>query len=656
MAAAVPFGRWPSPLTAASVAGARRSRSALTAEGTALYWLESRPAEGGRQVLVRSVGGEPAAEVSPPGANLRSGVHEYGGGAYCPVPGDGQFAAVERADQRVRLYRAGAAGPLAALSAPGPPGDAVAHGDLRATADGRWVLAVRERLGDGGVRRDVVACSVERPGRTRSVCLGRDFFAAPRPDPAGRRLAWICWDHPDMPWDASELWVGDLDLDATGEAVSAARRVAGGRSGRGGEGVSVGQPLWCADGSLVYVSDEGGWWQPWRWTAGAGAARLADDPAEYHGPDWALGQATMAELDDGSIVCRRRSAGRDAIVVLGPEPGRSVTLDQPCVSVSSLCAQRGGPVWIGATPWSPAAVWRFDLGGAGGSGAGREAGAASPLAAEASPLLEREDVSVGQPFEAPAAGGRAVPGLLYPPSLRGTRGPPGARPPLVVFCHSGPTGNVEAGFDPMVQFLTTRGFAVAAVDYAGSTGYGRAYRRSLEGGWGIVDADDCAAAAVHLAATGAVDGAHMAIRGSSAGGFTALCALARSRAFCAGTSLYGVTDLLALSRSTHDFEAHYNDRLVGALPGAAAEFARRSPVALVGEIDAAVLVLAGTEDPVVPVDQATAMVDALRARGRRCEYLAFEGEGHGFRRAETLEVCASAELAFYQTLLCAGGR
>jgi dipeptidyl aminopeptidase/acylaminoacyl peptidase len=647
--AVVPFGRWPSPLTAASVARARRSCSALSSDGAALYWLESRPEEGGRQVLVRSEPGAPPAEVSPPGADLRSRVHEYGGGAYCVVPGGGTIAYVEGADQRVWLHGLGpdgAGGPGVALTGVSPPGVRTNHGDLRATGDGRFVLAVRERLADGGTDRSLVALGVGRPGHERLVGAGRDFFAAPRPDPTGRLLAWICWDHPDMPWDSSELWVGDLDLDAGGPAVTNPRLVAGGRAAADGEGASVGQPLWCADGTLAYVCDAGGWWWPWRWSLGGGTTPIVTDPAEYHGPDWTLRQATMAELADGSLACRRRSGGGDRIVLLGPGRGLMTTLDQPCVTVSAVCAHRGGPAWIGATPWSPAAVWAPD-GGAPGPG--------SPVIEDPAPLLDRDDVSVGEPFCAPGEGDRAVPGLLYRPRLRDTAGPPGGRPPLVVFCHSGPTGNVEPGFDPMVQFLTTHGFAVALVDYAGSTGYGRPFRRSLEGGWGIVDSDDCTAAASFLAAEGSVERTAMAIRGSSAGGFTALCALARSSVFAAGTSLYGVTDLMALSAATHDFESRYNDRLVGPLPGAAEEFRRRSPVARVDDIDAAVLILQGLDDPVVPAAQATALVGALRARGRRCEYLAFAGEAHGFRRAETLEACAAAELAFYQEILCPEG-
>ncbi|MGH9082630.1 MAG: alpha/beta hydrolase family protein, partial [Acidimicrobiales bacterium] len=286
------------------------------------------------------------------------------------------------------------------------------------------------------------------------------------------------------------------------------------------------------------------------------------------------------------------------------------------------------------------------------SGTGHARGTARAVVATP-PLLAAADVSVAEPFSFAGRDGRVVHGLFYPPRLTGTQGPAGALPPLVVHCHGGPTGAAEPGLDPVVQFLTTRGLAVAAVDYAGSTGYGRAYRRSLLGRWGEADADDCVDAARHLAGSARVDGERMAVRGSSAGGLTALNALVRSDAFAAAVSWYGVTDLLALAASTHDFESRYTDRLIGPLPAAAGEYRRRSPVNRVADIDGAVLLLQGLDDPVVPPAQATAMAGALAARGGRCELLTFPGEGHGFRRAETVERCLRAEIDFYQATLCA---
>ena len=660
-----PYGQWPSPLTAAQVAAGRRSRSGLATDGDALYWLESRPEDGGRQVLVRAVPGGRAEDVSPAGTSLRSRVHEYGGGAYCLLPAAGSVAYVDQADQRV--YRLDPGRPPVALTPPPPAGTEWRHGDL--SAAGRWVLAVREALAGGTVRRAIIALALTSPLRADTalddggpgevvppdevtvLVDGRDFFAAPRvhldgADAGGgpatsATMAWVCWDHPDMSWDASELWVGQLGVGPDGgPAVTGSRRVAGGRAAVAGpDDESVGQPTWLADGSLLFVSDAGGWWQPWRWAPTEGTRRLVDDAAEYHGPDWQLGQATLAELADGRIACRRRHAGLDQIGTIAAGGGPFEPLDQPCVAVDAVVDHRGRAAWLGATATAAPTVWWDSPTGP------------SPCVDSGPGLLDPGDVAVAEPFELAGRTERTVHGLLYRPALRGVRGPDGDRPPLVVFCHGGPTGNAGAGFDPVVQFFTTRGFAVAAVDYAGSTGYGRDYRRALWGEWGVADVDDCVDAARQLAADGLVDGARLAIRGGSAGGLTALAALVRSDTFAAAASWYGVTDLLALAASTHDFEARYLDRLVGPLPAAAAEYRRRSPVHRVDEIDAAVLVLQGLDDPVVPPSQATAMVDALVERGRRCEYLAFPGEAHGFRRAETTEAALRAELAFYQEVL-----
>jgi acetyl esterase/lipase len=634
-------------------------------------------------VLARAHADGRPCDVSPPQASLRSRVHEYGGGAYCLIPpaegdeeGSGwpKLAYVSQEDQRVWLAslpdRERAAErpprPLSAL----PPADADwRHGDLRASPDGRWVLAVREEHRGREITRSVVAYAAApapggagppKPGTT--LLAGRDFYAAPRPDGDGRRLAWICWDHPDMPWDGAELWVADLDLEGS-PAVASALRVAGGTGGPGRPGLadasqatSVGQPLWCADGSLVFAWDAAGWWQPYRWRGAEGPpVRLCDDEAECHGPDWVFGQATMAELPGGALVLRLRREGVDSIGLVRPGTTSAELVDQPCVSVSALCGHRGGVAWLGATPQAAVAPWWWP--GPAESGpepATDRAGhpqTSRPWLPPDRPVLEAAHVSVARHFSFSGRRGWTVHGLYYPPTLAGTQGQPGTDPPLVVTCHGGPTGNADAGFDPVVQLLTSRGYAVAAVDYAGSTGYGRAYRDRLRGRWGEADVDDCVDAALHLAAQGLADPSRLAVRGSSAGGLTALGALVRSDAFAAAVSWYGVTDLLALVAATHDFESRYTERLVGPLPEAEEDYRRRSPLHRVTDITGSVLVLQGLDDPVVPPSQAEAMVAALRARGVTCRYLAFPGESHGFRRAETLAKCFEAELEFYADCL-----
>lgn len=657
------YGRWESPLSPADVARAKVSLSELCSDGEALYWLESRPAERGRVALVRADDAGPA-DHSPDEVSIRSRVHEYGGGALCLVPGHapGAFAYVDQADQRVWFCEGRGRGPGAAVPRPltAPPGDgAVHHGGLSATADGDWVLAVRELLPSDGAAptRCVVALATRAthphggadagvPVRTCILAEGHDFFGAPRVDAAGERLAVVVWEHPDMPWDASTLLVVPLGRDGDGcLAPVGAPWVAA-----GGPGESVGQPAWEHDGSLRFVSDRGGWWRPYRHPGRPGSGplqALCEDDAEYHGPDWVLAQCTMAELPDGTVAARRTAAGRDALVLLagdpaagegGPAaPGRPAPVDGRWVTIGSLCRHGDGVGLIAATPESASAVWLWD----------RDAGARS-VRPPASTAVGTAQVARPEPFALTGRSGRRVHGTFYRPVAPGgsatAASPP---PPLVVWCHGGPTSACQAGLDLTLQFFTTRGFAVACVDYAGSSGYGRAYRCALWGQWGVADAEDCLDAALDLAARGEVDAGRMAVRGGSAGGMTALNALASGEGFAACASWYGVTDLMGLVATTHDFESRYTDRLIGPLPGSEALYEARSPRARARAMTGAVLLLQGTEDPVVPPTQATQMQEALLAVGRRCDLRFFEGESHGFRRADTLTACLEAELAFY---------
>jgi len=350
----------------------------------------------------------------------------------------------------------------------------------------------------------------------------------------------------------------------------------------------------------------------------------------------------MAELADGTLVVRMSASGRDSLIPLTPgaaEPGEAGApppLDQPCVSISALCAHRDGLALIGSTPDTPANVWVWTPGHA-----------ARPQRPAVGPALGPRDVSPGEPFMLTGRSGRPVHGTLYRPTSAGTTGPADGTPPLVTWCHGGPTSSCQAGLDLTLQFFTTHGFAVACVDYAGSTGYGRSYRCALWGQWGVADAEDCLDAALHLAERGDIDPQRMAIRGGSAGGMTALNALAAGEGFGACASWYGVTDLMGLVATTHDFEAHYTDRLIGPLPGSRALYVERSPVSRAASMAGSVLLLQGTEDAVVPPSQAESMRDALRSAGIRCDLRFFEGEGHGFRRADTLTACLEAELSFY---------
>ncbi len=663
------YGWWPSLWSAAAVAAGKVSRGSLQAAGGALYWSESRPQEGGRQVVVGRVPGRPPTDVSPPGVSVRTRVHEYGGTAYAAA--DGYLYYSDADDERLYRCETGApagpprrsaAGPVALIPPP-PAGVALRFGDLRPTPSGRGILAVEERVEAGVTGHRLVAVATDGSGRVLPVVEGPDFVAAPRPSPDGTLLVWTSWNHPDMPWDAAELHGATFDEDAGRVAVGRPRRLAGGKGG------SVGQPGWGQDGALRFVDESSGWWLPVlvpaervrRFVddpgsptevagAGLGARPLLEAEAEFHGPDWVLGQSTMADLADGSLVARRRQAGRDALVRLAPADGpegtaagwRPEVVEQPCVSIAGVAAS-GGSVWVlGSTPGASHVVVEV----------GRPPDHGHAVVVAGGPETDPAAVSPAEPFVAAGPQG-PVPGLFFAPANPSVT-PPSERPPLVVFCHGGPTGSAEPGFDPVVQYFTSRGLAVAAVDYRGSTGYGRSYRRALEGRWGEADVEDCLAFAEGLADAGRVDGSRMAVRGTSAGGFTALAALVRSDRFLGAAAWYGVTDLEALARDTHAFESRYLDRLVGPLPEAAALYRERSPLHHAAEVSGRVLLLQGAEDPVVLVDQARRFAEELRAAGRDCRLLVFEGEAHGFRRAETVEACLEAELAFYRELF--GGR
>jgi dipeptidyl aminopeptidase/acylaminoacyl peptidase len=644
MATTVPYGHWTSPLGADDVARAKVSLYEPCSDGVALYWLESRPEEAGRVVMVRSAHGA-TADHSPPGLSIRSRVNEYGGGAMTLVPGpdDGAFAYVDYSDQRVWFCPgASTSGARPRPLTPSPPdGERHQHGGLSATPDGDWVLAVREVHRTGGSRpeRMVVAVSTRTEEPNECTLLdGHDFFGTARVHPAGDRLAVVTWDHPAMPWDASTLQVLPLASDGRTNSGSPSLVPAGRPwSLAVGADESVGQPVWQLDGTLRFVSDRSGWWQPYLHpgVVDGVAEALTDVEAEFHGPDWNLGQVTMAELPDGGIAARMTADGRDALVTLRAGEAPRV-LAQPCVSIAALCAHREGVAMIGSSADAPTTIWVWEP----------DAGA-RPARPSVGGAPARSDVAGGEPFSLTGRAGRPVYGTLYRPHRSGVHGPNDTRPPLIVWCHGGPTGSCQAGLDLTLQFFTTRGFAVACVDYAGSTGYGRAYRCALWGLWGVADPEDCLDAALRLAARGDVDPQRMAVRGGSAGGMTALNALAAGEGFGACVSWYGVTDLMDLVATTHDFEAHYTDTLIGPLPESRALYEERSPVSRAPAMAGSVLLLQGTEDAVVPPAQAERMRDALVAAGTHCDLRFFEGEGHGFRRADTLTACLAAELEFY---------
>ncbi|MGH9044514.1 MAG: alpha/beta hydrolase family protein [Acidimicrobiales bacterium] len=636
MSPSAPFGTWPSALSGEVLALQRGvTRSSLASGFGALWWLEARPQDGGRVVLVRAPRDADPQVVSPSGVSIRSRVHEYGGGAWCLLKEAGSqepsFAFVE--DDSQRIFWATPNGDVRPVTSEPPAGEHWRHGGL--VAGPRGLVCVREATAQGVNERSIVAVDTSS-STVSTLCRGRDFYGSLAVSHDGRSLAYVCWDSPNMPWDKTELRVATL---AEGGRALLDEVVMGGNLF---QGCSVDQPCWIDPSTLVFIADRLGWWHPWMQREGEDPAVLCDMEADFQGPAWALGQHTLV-ASGSSIACRWTQNGIDHLGVLDPG-GDLVEIHQPCVSISQLCAHEGGLAWLGRSHSSGSSLFVCL----------EPPGGATTTVVEAPQVLARRDVSRPETLAVGAPDGRQVHATFYAPRLGGWEGPAGAAPPLIVLCHGGPTASAQSGFDPVVQALTSRGFAVAAVDYSGSTGYGRAYRDALYGHWGELDSADCVAVARWLGRSGRVDPATMAIRGVSAGGLTALNALVGDSVFKAAVCWYPVCDLVAALNTSVSFEAQYTERLVGRFPQVRATYEARSPVNRVDEMHGAVLLLHGEDDPVVDPATTRQMAAALTRRGARVEALFFAQERHGFRRLDTLSRAFRAELAFYQEVLVDG--
>jgi dipeptidyl aminopeptidase/acylaminoacyl peptidase len=619
-----PYGAWRSPISAARVAAASVALGGLAVDGDAVYWLEGRPAEGGRSVLVRWHAETGAVDLTPPPWNVRTRVHEYGGGSF--AVGGGIVVCSHLPDQR--LYRVEAAGAVRPLT----PESLWRFADGVIDPRRRLLFCVGEEHGAAQEPENcLVRVDVERNAPPVVVARGHDFYAAPRLSADGGRLAWIAWRHPDMPWDGTELWVAEIDADGN---LVAPREVAGGRK------ESVVDPAWTPDGTLQFASDRTGWWNLYRAEAG-GIRALCRADAEFARPPWVLGCSHHCVLADGMLLCAFSRGGVWRLGRCDPRTGRLDPLDTPYTEIAFLRAAPGGAVFVGASPVAPPAIVWLDA----------RRGTCSEIRPARDEAVDGAFVSVPEAFACLSAGGRVAHGLYYRPTNPDYAAPAGSRPPCIVRAHGGPTASVTAALDPAVQFWTSRGFAVLDVDYAGSSGHGRAYRRLLYGAWGVADVEDCVAAARFAVAQGWADPDRLVARGSSAGGFTVLCALAFHDVFGAGASYYGIGDLEALRRETHKFESHYDQSLLGPYPERRDLYLARSPLYAVDRIRRPVIFFQGLDDRVVPPGQAEAMAGALRTRGIRVAHVTFAGEGHGFRRAETIASALEREIAFYREVL-----
>ena len=597
------------------------------------YWIELRPTEQGRSVVVK---GDPYSEpvdVTPAGFNVRTMAHEYGGGAYCVHRGTLFFTNFD--DQR--LYRQDPTDEPVAIS----PATEARHrfADGRVTVDGTWWLGVRERH-DGeqvaDVVNELVAIRTDGSAEPQVIAGGRDFYSDPRISPDGSKLSFLAWDLPWMPWDGNELFVADL---ASHGALSNINHVAG----RDGE-ESIWQPEWTPDGALVFASDRSGWWNLESVRGGERRVLHAAE-AEFGYAQWMFGERSFGFLADGKIACVYDRDGRSTLAVLDADTGELLDLDVPHDALEwgpCVVAEGSTILYIAGSATEPNQVVWLDFG----------ARSVEVLRVSAEVPVDTEYFSVPRPVAFPTEHALMAHALYYPPTNPDFDAPEGERPPLIVMSHGGPTGNTTSVFKLATQYWTSRGFAVVDVNYGGSTGYGRPYRQRLNGNWGVVDLHDCVNAARYLAGLGEVDADRLLIRGGSAGGYTTICALTFTDVFAAGASYYGIADLEPFATGdTHKFESRYEHTLIGPYPEAADLYRARSPIHAVDMISTPMLVLQGSDDKVVPPSQAELIVAALRAKGLPHAYLLFQGEGHGFRRAESIVRSREAELSFYGQVL-----
>jgi len=637
MPAVAPFGSWLSPIAAETVAraGRRLAFPAIAGDG-AVWWLEGRPDEGGRVVLMRRrPGGEPEA-VTPAETNVRTRAHEYGGGAWCLVE-PGLVVFVDFADQRLYRLRLGEE-PLAISPEPAE-GEAFHYADMRPTPDGTRIVCVRESHGEGEPANEIVSLALDGSEETQVLASGRDFFSFPRISADGAWLAWTCWDHPNMPWDGTELWVAPL-RDSGEERLVA-----------GGPEESIFQPEWGADGRLHFVSDRDGWWNLYRarepeaeLSGEEGAlVQLTEQEADFAHPQWLFGGATYAFLESGAIACVRCERGEERLFLLRPGGWEPTDLGLPYTAFGypALAAQGEAVAFAAASPEAETAVVLYD--------ASRDE--SEIVRGSSDEPIDPAYVSRPRPVEFPTGEDEVAYGFYYPPANPEFEAPEGERPPLIVESHGGPTSHATPALDREFLYWTSRGIGVVDVNYRGSSGYGREYRNELRGTWGVVDTEDCVNAALYLAEQGEADGSRLAIRGGSAGGYATLCALTFHDAFAAGASYYGVADAEALAGDTHKFESRYLDRLIGPYPERADLYRERSPINHIDLLRSPVILFQGLEDRVVPPNQAEKMAAALERNGVPHAYLAFEGEQHGFRKAETNIRCLEAELYFYGRIM-----
>jgi len=614
-------GSWKSPITSDLIVSGTIGLGQITMDGEDIYWVENRPQEKGRYVVVKLAPNGRTVDITPTPFNCRTRVHEYGGGGF--TVSDGAIYFSNFADQR--LYRLAAAAAPQAIT----PEAEARYADGVIDRERNRMICVREDHSATGREAVNAIVSIPLSGAGEQVTLagGADFYSSPRLNSKGSRLAWLQWNHPNMPWDGTELLVADVLEDGS---LTNQVRVAGGVA------ESIFQPEWSPTGELHFVSDRTGWWNLYRWREGRIEA-LCPMEAEFGLPQWVFGMSTYAFESANRIVCAYIERGFSKLATLDTTTSKLDKIETPFTKIEGIRARPGKAAFIAASPTEATSIVCFDFNN-------RQF---ETLRCSSELTVDPSYISVPQAIEFPTEEGLTAHAFFYPPRNPDFIAPGNERAPLLVMSHGGPTAATSPMLRLSVQYWTSRGVAALDVNYGGSTGYGREYRERLNGCWGVVDVDDCVNGAKYLAERGLVDRDRLAITGGSAGGYTTLCALTFRDAFKAGASHYGVSDLEALEIDTHKFESRYTHKLIAPYPERADLYRERSPIHHTNLLSAPVIFFQGLEDKIVPPNQAEMMVNALRAKGLPVAYITFEGEQHGFRQAENIKRALDGELYFY---------
>ena len=615
-----PYGSWKSPITSDLIGSETIALGQIALEGNDTYWVEVRPSEGGRYVIVR-LSNEKASDVTPPPYSARTRVHEYGGGAYTVKDGIVYFA--NFSDQRVYRQKVGE-DPV-----PITPEGALRYADIVVDKRGTLICVQEDHTYSDREAVNTLVRIKPESGNSQNLVSGNDFYSTPRFNSDQTKLAWLTWNHPCMPWDHTELWVAEY----SSEGLVNPQKVAGGAE------ESVFQPEWSPDGRLYFVSDRTGWWNLYCWDFEKIAPVLLME-AEFGVPQWRFGRCTYGFLSGGDIVCTFSQKGEWHMGTVDRETGSLDVLETPYTVMEYVKVTGERVVFCGGSPVSCKCIVELDV----------KKGEFTVLRRENPFSIDGKYLSIPEVIEFPTDNELMSYAVFYPPRNGEYTGPDDEAPPLIVRSHGGPTDSADTALDLKIQYWTSRGFAVVDVNYGGSTGYGREYRNRLQGTWGIMDVSDCVNAASYLVEEGRVGKNKLAIRGGSAGGYTTLCALTFHDQFKAGASYYGVSDLEALTKETHKFESHYLDNLVGPYPERREVYVERSPIYYVDQLSCPVIFFQGLDDKVVPPNQAEMMVEALRRKGIPVAYLAFEGEQHGFRSAKNIKRALDSELYFYSKI------